>query len=253
MATIHESLRQIPGIRGGDTLFAVTPHVDDPRSLSPVRWVNARQVHEFSMVAVDSVEPPSPLTFLTAMAMELAPHASIAWVGRECWPTFQHLVRPDAGGDVGLMRHIFLDPLSEAERLWALLEVVRCPAVRVVVAEGRGMNSIAGRRLQLAAETGNAVVLLIRPASEWSKPSWAKTRWRVRSAASSTGQPRWEIALARASGARQGQDASRHSFVSWTYEVFRGSGTLNFSPAVGCGTGTAATTGEASSHKRQTA
>jgi len=249
MAAIHESLTQIPGVRAGDTLANPIEDAVDKNSPPIARWLPARQVHEFSMVAADALEPSSPLTLLAAIAMDLAPHASIAWVGRGSWPTFQHLVHAEVGGDGRLMRHVFLDPLSEGERLWALLEIVRCPAVRVVVAEGGGMNSTAGRRLQLAAEAGNAVVLLTRPASEWSKPSWAKTRWRIRPAVSSTGQPRWEIALARASGARQGQDASRHFFVSWTYEVFLGSGALYFSSAMGCGAGTKTASGV----QRQTA
>jgi hypothetical protein len=212
-------------------------------------WLVARHVHEFCNEACSDASWHAPLTLLAGIASELSGEGPVVWIGRRCWPTFQAIRREKEDARSGA-RHLFLDPLSDAERLWGLLEAARCPAVRVVVADGGGMDRTAGRRLQLAAEKGNAVVLLARPPSDFAEPSWATTRWRVWPRPS-LDVPRWNVAMVRAAGTGIGQDASRQWVCSWTYEVFRGSGALGLSAAVGRGTGTAAA--PAGSTRRQTA
>ncbi|HRY27135.1 MAG: hypothetical protein H6852_07550 [Geminicoccaceae bacterium] len=65
------------------------------------------------------------------------------------------------------------------ETLWAAHEALRSPAVACVVAEIEGLDLLAGRRLQLAAEAGGAAGLLLRFGRADTAPSAAVTRWRA--------------------------------------------------------------------------
>jgi hypothetical protein len=235
MSPSLDSLKTALGLRPGDLLEERRPPGEEVSPGAMLPWLAPRRVHEFADTSDRGGDWQPPLTLLAGLVGDMPFEGSVAWVGRRCWPTFQYFLRE--GRDVGrsLGRHLFLDPLSDADRLWGLLETARSAAVRAVVADGSGMGTTAGRRLQLAAEKGGAVVLLARPAADFSRPSWAATRWRVSPLASASGRPRWRVALARAAGARQGQDASRHWIVTWTYEVFRGTGVVDLSADVGRG------------------
>lgn len=69
----------------------------------------------------------------------------------------------------------------EADRLWALEQALRCPAVAVVLARVGRVSSVVLRRLQLAAEATGGLGLLLRPASVKVEPSWAAVRFEVQS------------------------------------------------------------------------
>lgn len=104
--------------------------------------------------------------------------------------------------------------------LWAMEEALRAPAVGMVCAEIETLDLTASRRLQLAAETGGGLGLLLRPyrrsATENTLPPTSSvSRWRISSlpGAPATadapwlpenlpGQPRWQAELLRARGGR---------------------------------------------------
>jgi protein ImuA len=69
---------------------------------------------------------------------------------------------------------------NEADHAWALDQALRCPAVGAVVAwphpEGTRLATKTFRRLQLAAEQGGSLGLLIRPEQVRHEPSWADVR-----------------------------------------------------------------------------
>ncbi|MDY7108583.1 MAG: hypothetical protein SYC29_08085 [Planctomycetota bacterium] len=103
-----------------------------------------------------------------------------------------------------LERSLFIDPPDDGTRLWATDLALRCPAVSVVIADGRGLSMPQTRRLQLAAEAGGALALLARPPEEERELSAAMTRWRVAPTPSATDRPRWIIELLHRKGARGG-------------------------------------------------
>ncbi|MBL6080231.1 hypothetical protein JMJ56_19625 [Belnapia sp. T18] len=101
-----------------------------------------------------------------------------------------------------------LDPadliLVRAERpqdaLWAMEEALRCPAVAgAVLVLADNLPLTATRRLQLAAEAGRALGLLLRPGMLTAEPSAALTRWRV-TPLTAVESPRWRLELLRAKG-----------------------------------------------------
>src|SRR5829696_2092372 len=96
--------------------------------------------------------------------------------------------------------------------LWAMEEGLRCPAVAGALLVLRDLDLTAARRLQLAAEAGGAVGLLLRPDEEEEaagSASAALTRWRIGAlagtggaAAHDLGDPRWSLDLLRCRGGR---------------------------------------------------
>ena len=80
-------------------------------------------------------------------------------------------------------RLIVVHPANKADHIWALDQALRCPAVAAVVAwpeslDGK-LDGRTFRRLQLAAEQGGGLGLLIRPESVRGQPSWADVRLLV--------------------------------------------------------------------------
>lgn len=94
-----------------------------------------------------------------------------------------------------------------AALLWAAEEALRCPALAAVIFLGAAPGLVAARRLQLAAEAGGTLGLLLRPDAAAPPPSPAHTRWRVAALpgtgpAHALGPPRWRLDLFRARGGR---------------------------------------------------
>ncbi|MEM7479194.1 MAG: hypothetical protein AAF483_29770 [Planctomycetota bacterium] len=83
---------------------------------------------------------------------------------------------------IDLKKVVFVRPQSLGDAIWSVDQALRTPAVAAVVAELESLDDRSARRLQLAAETGNTLALLLRSASARQRPSWAEVQWLVRSA-----------------------------------------------------------------------
>lgn len=89
------------------------------------------------------------------------------------------------------------DPRAAA---WAVEEALASPAVAVVVGELARVGLDLSRRLQLAAEAGGGLGLLLRPGRD-PQPSAARTRFWVEPAPAEAGPERLRLELWRAKGA----------------------------------------------------
>jgi hypothetical protein len=154
----------------------------------------------------------------------------LLWIGRSVWPSVSTLAC--AASDDGLSDgakisaaplpplvqwSIFLDPPDLPARLWAIDVALRSEAVRVVVADGGGIDLAQSRRLQLAAQTGQALALLARPQRELAELSCAATRWLVKPRPSESKSPQWELSCLRCKGVQRltAPEASSQLFLEW--------------------------------------
>ncbi|NMJ43936.1 hypothetical protein GWK16_22000 [Roseomonas sp. JC162] len=94
------------------------------------------------------------------------------------------------------------------DALWAMEETLRCPAVGAALLVTGELDLTAARRLQLAAEAGGVLGLLLRPDEDNAAPTAALTRWRIGAAPSATnsphelGDPAWTLDLLRCRSGR---------------------------------------------------
>jgi hypothetical protein len=88
---------------------------------------------------------------------------------------------PPAAARVGieLARLIVVHPYSVADQLWAFDQVLRCGGVAAAMIHLDRLDDHVFRRLQLAAEEGESLGLLLRPGSVQNAPSWADVRLLV--------------------------------------------------------------------------
>lgn len=80
---------------------------------------------------------------------------------------------------IDLNRTIIVRARTSAEALLALAQSLRCPAVGAVLGALERLNDRDGRRLQLAAESGGAIGVLLRPIAALGAPSFASVRLRL--------------------------------------------------------------------------
>jgi len=100
---------------------------------------------------------------------------------------------------ITLEQLVVVGPRNQQDLEWALTQGLRCPAVGAVVAWPDTLSSQSFRRLQLAAETGGGLGLLVRPAQAVNQPSWAEVRLRVQGVPTSDKQ-RVKVELLRCRG-----------------------------------------------------
>jgi protein ImuA len=107
---------------------------------------------------------------------------------------------------------IYVQAERSVDALWAMEEALRCPAISGALLalggekEPATLDLTATRRLQLAAEAGGALGLLLRPdAGESLGPSAAATRWRVSPLTGDELSANWQRELLRARGGSPGE------------------------------------------------
>jgi protein ImuA len=86
-----------------------------------------------------------------------------------------------------------------------MAECLRCRAIRVTIGALNRLTQVQARRLQLAAERGGGVGILLRPYSAASTTYAASTRWLVRPAPGDEDVQRWKIQLIHGQGGLVGR------------------------------------------------
>ncbi len=127
----------------------------------------------------------------------------VVWIGAapDAWPPGLSAFGLDPA-DLLLVR-----AARPVDALWAFEEALRSPAVAgaLLSVAGAAPGMVAGRRLQLAAEAGGGVGLLLLPDAPDVALTPARTRWRVGAAAADDRErPCWDLTLLRCGGGRPG-------------------------------------------------
>jgi hypothetical protein len=128
---------------------------------------------------------------LAKAAGRCASNGSLVW----CDP--QAVLYPPAlaGAGIALERLFLLRPKNEADEVWAVAECLRCKGVAATIASPRHLSRIEARRLQLAAEDGGGVGILLRRSDAGSTQYAAATRWLVTPALGERTVQRWRLEL----------------------------------------------------------
>lgn len=84
-----------------------------------------------------------------------------------------------AAWGIDLSQMFILQPADRAAELWALDQALRCSGVGAVYASCGTLDVRDFRRLQLAAESGGTLGVLVRPARFRGQPSWADVQWEL--------------------------------------------------------------------------
>jgi protein ImuA len=93
----------------------------------------------------------------------------------------RHEFYPPAAVRAGIAPHglLVVQPATEADSCWALDQALRCLGVAALLAWPDRLDGRTFRRLQLAAEEGGCLGLLLRPQAVLAEPSWADVRLKV--------------------------------------------------------------------------
>ncbi len=111
-----------------------------------------------------------------------------------------------ARAGIDLQRIVLVRPQDAADHDWALDQALRCTAVDAVWAWAERIDPHAFRRLQLAAEQGGTLGLLMRSVRARHEPSWAEMRLLVEPlpSAGPAARRRVRVHLLRCRGATDG-------------------------------------------------
>ncbi len=133
---------------------------------------------------------------------------------------------------IALQQVMIIQPKDSADTLWAIDQALRCPAIAAVIASLSELTPRDARRLQLAAETGHSLGLLLRPLTARGKPSWAHVQLYIQPLPSSadvlnepTVEPvygstsqQWRVELLRCPGIHS--PASFTVEYDWIHRIF---------------------------------
>jgi protein ImuA len=109
-----------------------------------------------------------------------------------------------AAWGIDLARLIVVHPANEADELWAIDQALRCRGIGAVWAQRDKLDGRDFRRLALAAESGETLGLLIRPAQVRGQPSWAQVQLLVSPRPSASGR-RLRVEVTRCRGGPPGR------------------------------------------------
>lgn len=162
-------------------------------------------LHEVAPAGIDLAEDCAASLFMTGIAAR-------AW-GPVLWVVQRRDLFAPGLSQAGLdpKRLIYAEARDDAELLAVMEEGLRHRGLGAVIGEVRKADMTATRRLQLAAEGGRTIALLMKRHARaggdpLSAPSAAVTRWRVGCAPSTplpvegVGRHRWRLTLVRQKG-----------------------------------------------------
>jgi protein ImuA len=215
LAALRAEVQKIEGRSGGARGPALPLGVAEVDARLAGGGLAGAALHEVAARSPSFGDDAAATLFLAALAARKAraDEAEQGGVATILWALARRdLFAPGlAGAGLGPDRLLYAECRDDAEVLAVMEEGLRHGGLAAVVAEVGRCAMAAGRRLQLAAEEGGTLALMMR---RWrraerdplAEPSPAVTRWRVGCAPSAPlphagiGRARWHVDLARQRG-----------------------------------------------------
>lgn len=203
LTALRESLRTLEGRRGK----AVLPFgVDSIDTRLPDGGLVHGAIHEVTGSGDGAIDGAAAALFCAGIAARTS--------GPVMWFVTQSDLFAPALAQAGLTpdRLIVVRTRNETDLLAAYEEGLRHGSLSAAIAEVGPLSMLTSRRLQLAAEAGGTLGLILRRwstaklAAQFQYPTTARTRWRVHSLPAAPlpvpglGRPRWRLELLRAKG-----------------------------------------------------
>lgn len=201
LLTLSEMLGEGPSVVAPATdMPSFTTGLPALDALAPGGVFRRGVVHEI----LSELSHGTPLFFAMLLTRATNDAGAIVWCDSD------HKLYPPAlaAQGISLDRLFLLQPKTPAEQTWAMAECLKCKGVAAVVAEmkpSQRLSRLEARRLQLSAERGGGVGLLLRPAGKISAEHAAATRWLITPAPGERTIQRWEVQLVHGHGGRVGQ------------------------------------------------
>lgn len=202
LAALRARLARIQGVGRTANTVSVAEPVD--AALPGGKGLPRGASHEVAAVEADSGSAFGFASMLAARACVGPEPRTTFWIEPEpsIWPAgaLRFGLRPET---------LVVVAASGVDSLWAAEEALRCPAVGAAcLVHPKPLDLPASRRLQLAAEAGGGIgLVLVRPEA-LAQPSAARTRWRIASAPGTgardydLGQAAWQLDLVKVVGGR---------------------------------------------------
>lgn len=200
------------------------PEIDQ---VLPEGGLSARGLHELEGVSPYETTPTSGATSFAAWLLgrcgtERRVSRPFLWIRRRGGRFDARPYAPGLAPFLDPARLLLIEADSEEQVLWSMEEGLRSGVLAAVLAEVKGADLTATRRLQLAAEASATPALLLRLPGAL-RTSAALTRWQISSApALSTpglkdiARPRLRLSLRRARGRLE--DHERSWMMEWCHE-----------------------------------
>ena len=205
---LREEIRRLERDRRDEICSAVLPlEVEEIDRRLPGGGLRLAGLHEL-WPAWREWDEGAATGFLLALGARLLAQqqGTLLWVSRA-----DDLYAPAAAvAGVPPSRLLRVRARRQEDLLWALEQGLKCSDLVGVVGEVAGIDPVAARRLQLAAETAGRPCFLLQRCGRSERPtagSPAVTRWRIGALPSDptlprglVGEPRWRLELLRCRG-----------------------------------------------------
>jgi hypothetical protein len=224
-ASVEAAMRWVTAHNKGFSIHEKSDEIIPPPAEGFAESITPGAVHELLFAPAGGNAFPFFPALLTAGAqvkpaviLSSNPPRTLAWV--DATGSFYPPAAIGSGispGQICLLRP------RPADLVWATIESLRCRSMGAVVAlMMQPLTRVEVRRLQLAAEMGGGIAVLIRPnlASAASHIYAAATRWLVAPAPGERTIQRWHLQLVHGHGRRLGQ--------SFILEKHRATGQTHF-------------------------
>jgi protein ImuA len=181
------------GLQPDHSLEARSFGVDEIDAALPWGGLPRACVHEVAAADISAAAAGFCAVLLARLA---GGDGAVAWCGRK-----DGLYGPGlAAFGLDATRLIVVRARTDKDVFWAMEEGLRSGSLAAVLGEAGRADSIALRRLQLAAETGGVTALLLRPAGASIVPGSVTSRWRVGTVSgvpAGVDRPRWRVEMRR--------------------------------------------------------